>query len=507
MKKGTWRKLLCLLLSMIFVMAIFSGCGSKDSGTAAPVDESGELKDLDTSEEVEIIMYVVSDRPAGQDVVDENLSKLLKEKLNCTLKINWIGWAEYQNKYPLLFSSGEAFDLAYCATWLNFADLARKGAFKPLNDLLPKYAPKNYAQQSQTALAQATIDGELYAVPTLLATYTAYGAIYRADIADEMDPDFEMKTWEDVETYLDFVKANHPEMEPYDMYSSGPELFYTWTASKGLTTVDKGLRYMYFDPAEEHPTVKATFDIDGVKDFLEMTSRWSDKGFWSQSALADTDSTKTQNGKAAMKFHNIDNFQNYNILHPEWGFDWATFTKDVAHLPFTQDALVVSNTSKHPDRALAVWDLLTSDQDAYDAYFYGVKDVTYTLNDQGQFKITDPDLYATGACWAVRTMELNRNAIGSPEAYDTIRQDWEKTIKDGVGTEKYGGFVFDPTNVQTEVTACNNVTQQYWWPLELGYVDKDQGLEDFTKNLQVAGIDKVIAEAQRQLDEYIASLG
>ncbi len=506
MKKGTLYRLLCLALTLLLMLPIFTGCAGGGSSNT-PAANNGELKDLDTSEEVEIVMYVVSDRPAGQDVMDENMNKIFKEKLNCTLKINWIGWAEYQNKYPLLFSSGEAFDLAYCATWLNFADLARKGAFMKLNDLFPKYAPNNYAKQSQTALAQATIDGELYAIPTLLATYTAYGAIYRADIADEMDPNFEMKTWEDVETYLDFVKANHPEMEPYDMYSSGPELFFTWQKSHGYHTVDNGMRFMWYDPSEEHPTIKANYDIDDVDEFLTTMARWGEKGFWSKSALADTDSTKTQNGKAAMKFHNIDNYQNFNILHPEWGFDWATFTKDVAHLPFTQDALVVSNTSKHPDRALALYDLITTDQEAYDAFFYGVLGTTYELNDEGQFKITDPDLYATSSCWASRSMELTRNAMGSPPEYDTIREEWEKTIKEGVGTEKFGGFVFDPTSVQTEVSACINVFQQYWWPLELGYVDKDQGLADFTKNLQIAGIEKVIAEAQRQLDEYIANLG
>lgn len=75
----------------------------------------------------------------GQDAIDENLNKLLKEKLNCSLKINWIGWAEYANKYPLLFSSGEEFDMAYSASWLNFASLAQKGAFKSLDELWPTY--------------------------------------------------------------------------------------------------------------------------------------------------------------------------------------------------------------------------------------------------------------------------------------------------------------------------------------------------------------------------------
>ncbi|MBR1659928.1 MAG: ABC transporter substrate-binding protein [Oscillospiraceae bacterium] len=508
MKKSTWRKMICALMSALFIMAMFTGCGSGggsgSTGSGAVTNADGSLKDLDTSEEVEVVMYVVSDRPAGQDVVDENLNKILKEKLNCTMKINWIGWAEYQNKYPLLFSSGESFDLAYCATWLNFSNLARKGAFMDISELLPKYAPKNYAQQSKTALAQATVDGKLYAVPTLLATYTAYGAIYREDIAKEISPDFKIVDWNDVETYCDFVKANHPEMEPIDEYSSGPELNFTYMKNAGYHYID-GSRYLWYDPAEEHPTVKALYDYEAeTADFLQMVQRFGEKGFWTKSALADTDSQKIQTGKAALRFHNIDNYAGFNVQHPEWGYGWATFTKDVAHLPYTQDALVVSNTSKHPDRALAVWDLLTSDQEAYDAYMYGVLGTTYNLNDKGQYSITDLDLYSTGACWAVRTMELNRNQDGAPEDYDTIRQGWEANIKEGVGTERFGGFVFDPTNVQTEVTACQNVFQQYWWPMELGYTTD---LEEFKTQMGVAGIDKVIAEVQSQLDTYLAAQG
>ena len=505
MKKGTLRKLLCLALSALMVLPLLTACGggggggSKSGGDTALVD--GQLPDLDTSQEVEIVMYVVSDRPAGQDVVDENLNRILKEKLNCTLKINWIGWAEYANKYPLLFGSGEEFDLAYCATWLNFSDLARKGAFKNLNDLLPKYAPKNYAMQSQTALDQATIDGELYAVPTLLATYTAYGAIYREDIAKEISPTFEIKNWDDVETYCDFVKANHPEMEPIDEYSAGPELGFSYMKDQGYHYID-GSRYLWYDPAEAVPTVKALYDYPEALDLLNMTRKWSDKGFWTKSALADTDSQKISTGKAAIRFHNIDNFANFNAQHPEWGYGWCTFTKDVAHLPYTQDCLVVSNTSKNTARALAVWDLLTTDQEAYDAYMYGVLGTTYTLNDRGQYTITDPDLYATGACWAVRTNELNRDMDGVPETYDTIREEWESNIKAGQGTERFAGFVFDPTNVQTEVTACINVYQQYWWPLELGYTDLETGLADFQRNLEIAGVDKVIAEVQSQLNTY-----
>ena len=53
---------------------------------------------------------------------------------------------------------------------------------------------------------------------------------------------------------------------------------------------------------------------------------------------------------------------------------------------------------------------------------------------------------------------------------------------------------------------CQNARQQYGWPLELGYVDPVEGLAEYKQKMIDAGIEKVIEEAQRQLDEYVAGL-
>ena len=41
----------------------------------------------------------------------------------------------------------------------------------------------------------------------------------------------------------------------------------------------------------------------------------------------------------------------------------------------------------------------------------------------------------------------------------------------GEGTAKFRGFSVNTTSIETEYAACQNVHQQYWWPLELGYTD------------------------------------
>jgi putative aldouronate transport system substrate-binding protein len=64
------------------------------------------------------------------------------------------------------------------------------------------------------------------------------------------------------------------------------------------------------------------------------------------------------------------------------------------------------------------------------------------------------------------------------------------------------GFVFNPTAVQNEISTITNLLTQYRPALECGSVDPGTELPKFLKILDDAGAEKIIAEAQRQLDEW-----
>ena len=514
-------RLASLLLALALVVSTFAACGDNSSSTASKggdskssnastdVSESSTAEggnDLDTSKEVELVMYVVSDRPAKQDDMDANFNELFKEKLNCTLKVNWIGWAEYANKYPLLFSSGEKFDMAYTATWLNYSSLAQKGAFKALDELWPKYAPKNFERQSETALTQATVGDHYYCIPTLLATYSAFGPIYRTDLLKDTDWDGKMGNLADYETYLSYIKQYAPEYEPWDVYQAGSEVDDVWMMEQGFFG-PKGNTFLWVDPAEENPQFFTWYEYEKTPEFLEMMKRWNEAGYFTKSALSDTDSQKFKSGKSASRVHNIDAYSGEYIDHPDWGIKYANFITDVSNLPFTQDALVISNTSDNPERALALYDLITSDEEAFRAFYYGIEGTTYEIID-GQVKNLDADNYGFSACWAARTTEFNLDSYGAPADLKTLKEGFDEHIKemDGEGSQKLQGFSLDTSSIETEYAAVQNVIQQYWWPLELAYVDIESGLKDYQSKMEAAGIEKVREEFQRQLDEYLASL-
>ncbi|WP_375142942.1 DUF3502 domain-containing protein [Paenibacillus sp. D2_2] len=66
-------------------------------------------------------------------------------------------------------------------------------------------------------------------------------------------------------------------------------------------------------------------------------------------------------------------------------------------------------------------------------------------------------------------------------------------------------FVFNNADVKTEVANVSNVMLRYAIPLEYGVIpDIDKGLAELNKQMKAAGIDKIQAEMQKQIDEFLA---
>jgi putative aldouronate transport system substrate-binding protein len=68
-------------------------------------------------------------------------------------------------------------------------------------------------------------------------------------------------------------------------------------------------------------------------------------------------------------------------------------------------------------------------------------------------------------------------------------------------------FFFDPSEVKAEMANVQAVYTSDIMPIYDGVVDYDEKIDAALQKLRAAGIDKVIAEYQRQLDAYKASKG
>ncbi len=64
---------------------------------------------------------------------------------------------------------------------------------------------------------------------------------------------------------------------------------------------------------------------------------------------------------------------------------------------------------------------------------------------------------------------------------------------------KASGFSFDSTNVANEITAVQNVYNEYQTSVEYGFVDPETGIAEMNDKMMAAGLQKIIDEKAAQL--------
>ena len=175
MKKST-KKLVSVLLASAMAAGMLAGCGSGNGkgstgdskSSSAASGTSGDNLSADTSEHVDLTMYLIGDRTPDFDEVYAKINEILEEKLNCSLNVEFLSWGEHDTKYSLLFSSQEDFDLIFTASsWCHYEQTVSLGGFAPLSeDFIKTYAPDIWEVVPEMAWEQAKIDGQIYMVPS-----------------------------------------------------------------------------------------------------------------------------------------------------------------------------------------------------------------------------------------------------------------------------------------------------------------------------------------------------
>ncbi len=151
-------------------------------------------------------------------------------------------------------------------------------------------------------------------------------------------------------------------------------------------------------------------------------------------------------------------------------------------------------------------DLLKYDPDVYYLMRHGIEGVHYEkTSDKTWMPAADLSKYpyGTGFSWGFKNSGLDLTREDQNTYQTEIGKKW---TQDAVESPT-AAFSFDDTNVKNELANLKNVYTQYIPLLDLGLVeDVDATLEEFQKQAQAAGIDKVLEEAKTQLTAYLASI-
>ena len=95
---------------------------------------------------------------------------------------------------------------------------------------------------------------------------------------------------------------------------------------------------------------------------------------------------------------------------------------------------------------------------------------------------------------------LSTQADGDPDAWNQVKEQNESAV-----SSTCLGFALDVTNIQNEIANCNTVWDKYKNDLLTGASDPATAVPACIEELKAAGLDTVIEEAQKQVDEFFAN--
>lgn len=502
------KRKLSLISALIAITLLLAACSSnEDSNKAASPTSNGSAptasEDAGEPYELTVAYFAFGSVPKDQLLVEEEINKITKAKMNTTVKLLPISISTWTNQINLMLTSNEKLDLLPIFG-SNYANQVAKGQLVELDDLLAKQGTGIVEALGPDYANAADIGGKTYAVATIRDLAQSYGFQIRKDFVDKYNLDLgQVKKLEDLQPILKTIKENEPNMIPL-VTPAGSSPIATFGKRDSLGD-DMGV---LLNNGQELKVVN-WFETEEYAAMLKTMREWYKAGYIGKDAVTNKESTSDQikGGKGAG-----------NLANMKPGFDIQETRQagmpivSVEILPPAAKTSTVTNVlwgiaknSKNPEKAMQFLNLMYTDKDIVNLLDWGIEGKHYVKVSDNVIDypqgVNAGNVGYSGMGWLFGNQFLSYIFKGDDEQlWDKMKEFNANAIK-----SKALGFTFDSSPVKTEFAAVTNVLSQYRVALECGALDPDKALPEFIAKLQDAGIDKVIVEKQKQLDAWAAA--
>ncbi len=462
----------------------------------------------ETGKPVDLTWYVIGNGPAkDQDAIDAAASKYIQSKgLNANIHITCFDWGTYDQKLGTMIQSSEPFDISFTAVWTNnYNNNVARGAFialnDPKNDLLSKYAPKTKALLGADFLAGSAVNGVNYAIPANKEKAHNWGFILRSDLVSKYSMDVsKIKKIEDLQPFLQTIKDKEPGMYPLEACGGGdsPRFLLDWDKM-----IEDDIPVSLY-PDNRSSKVVNEFEAPETRALFKVIRQFYLAGYIRKDAASVSDFNADE--KAGLIFAATKSLKPGKDaeMTNSTGHPWqqVDITPPYISNRETEGSMqAISRTSKNPEMAVAFLEMFNTDPYLNNLINFGIEGQHYVKVEGNIIKAGPKQAdYNPGQSWMFGNQFIN---------YLYTNEDpkkWDKFIayNKSATPEKSLGFVFVPDAVSTEMAACKGVWKEYTPNLETGSVDPDSILPEVVAKYKAAGIDRIIAEVQKQYDAFLA---
>lgn len=512
------KKLLSLLCVAAMLLAMLTACSGSSSsapaadagaddgntGTSAPADSG-------SNEEVVEIVWMVGGNSPNQT---EDVIRALNEKSAADIGVTVDFRFQTSDSTAVLavLSAGDSdVDLVFSCNWFaDYRSSANNNYFMDLTNLLPELAPALWEKIPTQLWEGMRVNGNIYGVPTwkdsaetqfwigeidVLEDLDATEDFYNADVRlDSMTPVLEkIRDWMAESTKNLSAEGG---TSPIVMDKRGDwSIKIEWDS---LAAQDLEIGVKNFGDA--NPTVQWMYDDAEFVEDLKTLKKWADTGISNGIAAAQLESVPRGVISRGIGWDGAQ----YTV----WGGDAVGYNTVLAPAggPFLKSSAALGSANciplnaKHVEATLKYLEYINTNAEYRNMLAYGIEGVNYEEVD-GRYRALNGDWVAPN--YTMASFDMLLAPVEVPDA------DMYKTICDGVNTAPTNtltGFTPDLSSVQNEIAACSSITAEYAYALHRGDVeDVDAAIEEYRAAMEKLGLQTIIDELQRQVDEFVAS--
>lgn len=487
------KKLTIIGAVCAMITVILTGCGGRR------IQESETGKEI-----VELIWYQIGEEQKDSGLVLEEVNKYITEKIGVKLKIINVGGADYNQKMQVVINTDSQWDLCFSCSWANdYLQNANKGAFLALDDLIKN--TEIYERIDPRFWEAAKVQGKIYGVPHEKELGNMPMWVFTKEYVDKYNIPYEkLHTLEDLEPWLQVIKEKEPDVIP--MY-----LTKDYTAP---TYMDKILDPVGIEYGDETLTVKNVFETERMIETLRTMRKYYEAGYINRDAAAASDD------KARKRFVTKGDGQPYAEL--VWGKDlgYEVVASPIMDTSITntsaRGALTAVNArSDHPDKAVELLNLINTDEYLRNLLNYGIEGVHWERaevpEEEAKAAQGKPYIYDTriklieGAARNYSVQYWVQGGLFSTYVLENEPIDkWAvfKEFNDASEEAPSFGFDFNLEPVSKQAAGFRSVLDEFGKALYTGSVDPDEYLPKLLEKLEMTGIQEVIDEMQRQVDQW-----
>lgn len=473
MKKKS--KFFFAVLTVLFLSATFLSC-REDSGVPT------------------LIWWQIGGNNPRLPMYSRFLSEFTYAEIGVRVEIRQGTWGGAAQRFNAMINTGEYFDIMFSDV-NTFTHFARLGAFADLTDLVREVSPDLFYSMPEDLWMGVSLDGRIMGVPTYKDSASTDFAFWDAALVERYGLDIDDNSWQGWDRNFRKIQAGGSIRHPYYLSRHCVDAIFLGFIGPVPMLPPVGVWY-----SDGQRRVVNTLEHPRVVEGYRYMRRWFLDGIINPEA------------------NFIDATPPYRpfFIAQAWPSVAASFARSAgieAYLPsklfgpvFSMGSIqgsinTISVNSRHKREALKLLELVNTNSTFRDMLSFGIEGDHFEyvyMPDDGRRAIrrlrTD---------WPLINFMIGNFFILTPEdVHPAGFWDEVRYLNNTAFTTPMLGFTMDISPVESEVMNTRNTWGRFATDLRTGAVDPDVELPRIITELRRRGLDRIIAEAQRQIDEF-----